>query len=398
MLKAHKFRIYPNKHQKVLLAKHFGTARFIYNWALDLKQKAYQETQENLSRFFIQDMLPAMKKTEEFEWLKEINSQTAQATLIHLDQAFTSFFRKNSQFPNFKSKHKSKDSFEVPQNTKVDFHNKRVMIPKFGKKGIKCHFSKTFDGQIKTSTVSRNSSNQYFISILVEDSKELPEKPEISVDKTIGIDLGIKTFAVTSDGEKFENPKYLKKSEKKLRKAQRSLSHKTKGSNNRNKARVKVARTHQKISNQRTDFLHKLSTKLISENQTICLEDLNVEGMLKNHKLAKSISDASWSEFVRMLEYKAEWYGKNIIRIGRFEPSSKLCTCGVKNDKLTLKDREWTCLSCGETHDRDALGAWNIRTFGLVKNGIPLGQRKYMPVSYGSPLGEAEQESARSLA
>jgi putative transposase len=398
MLKAHKFRIYPNKHQKVLLAKHFGCSRFIYNWALNLKQKAYQNNQENLSKFHLANKLPEMKKDEETSWLKEVNSQTLQASIAHLDKAFTSFFGKNSKFPKFKSKHKSKDSFEVPQNTKVDFKTKRVMIPKFGKKGLRCHFSKEFEGIIKTSTISRNASGQYFISILVEDNIKIPEKTEIDADKTIGIDLGIKTFAVTSDGEKFENPKYLKKSEKKLRKAQRSLSHKTKGSNNRNKARVKVARTHQKISNQRTDFLHKLSTKLISENQTICLEDLNVEGMLKNHKLAKSISDASWSEFVRMLEYKAEWYGKNIIRIGGFEPSSKLCTCGVKNDKLTLKDREWTCLSCGETHDRDALGAWNIRTFGLVKNGIPLGQRKYMPVSYGSPLGEAEQESARSLA
>ena len=398
MLKANKFRIYPNKNQKVLLAKHFGTTRFIYNWGLNLKQKSYQETQENLSRFSMQDMLPAMKKTKEFEWLKEINSQTIQATLIHLDQSFTSFFRKNSQFPKFKSKHHSKASFEVPQNTKVDFNNKRVMIPKFGKKGIRCHFSKKFEGQIKSSTVSRNSSGQYFISILVEDNLELPNKPEINADETIGIDLGIKTFAVTSNGEKFKNPKYLKKSEKKLIKAQRNLSHKTKGSSNRSKARVKVARIHQKISNQRKDFLHKLSTKLISENQTICLEDLNVKGMMQNRKLAKSISDCSWSEFVRMLEYKAEWRGKNIVKIGKFEPSSKLCTCGVKNDNLALKDREWTCSSCGLTHDRDDLGSWNIRTFGLVKMDIPLGQRKYMPVRYGSSLEGTEQESSKSLA
>ena len=166
----------------------------------------------------------------------------------------------------------------------------------------------------------------------------------------------------------------------------------------RNKARLKVARIHQKISNQRKDFLHKLSTKLISENQTICLEDLNIKGMLKNHKLAKSIADCSWHEFNRMLKYKAEWYGKNIIRIGRFEPSSKMCSCGVKNTNLTLKDREWTCNSCGDTHDRDVLASWNIKKFGLIKNKIPLGQRKYMPVRYGSTLVETEQESPKSLA
>lgn len=398
MLKAYKYRIYPNKYQKVLLAKHFGTVRFIYNWALDLKQKKYQETQENLSRYELQDKLPDMKKKEEFEWLKEINSQSIQATLINLDQAFTNFFRKNAQFPKLKSKHHSKDSFEVPQSTKVDFKTNKVFIPKFGKKGMTCKFSRELEGEIRSSTVSRNSSNQYFISILVENNIEIPKKEEIDADKTIGIDLGIKTFAVTSNGEKFENPKHLKKSEKKLKKVQRELSHKVKGSNNRNKARLKVARVHQKISNQRNDFLHKLSTKLIRENQTICLEDLNIKGMMENHKLAKSIADCSWSEFVGMLEYKSEWYGKNIIKIGRFEPSSKLCTCGVKNDNLTLKDREWTCSNCGCTHDRDSLGSWNIRTFGLVKNNIPLGQRKYMPVRYGLALASTEQESPMALA
>jgi len=400
MLKAYKYRIYPNKSQMILLAKHFGSCRFIYNWALDKKQKEYELNQKNLSRFDIQKNIPIMKKTDEYIWLKEINSQSLQASLNHLDIAFTNFFKKRAKFPNFKSRHNNKQSFEIPQYVKVDFEKNKVIVPKFGKKGITCKISRTFEEEVRTCNISKNPAGQYYISILVENQLSLPPKVAIEADTTIGIDMGVKDFAIMSDGQKIDNPKHLAKSAKKLTKAQQRLSKKIKGSNNRAKARIKVARVHNKINNQRKDFLHKLSSKIVSENQTVCLEDLDVKGLLMENEsyTSKAIADCSWSDFMVMLEYKSDWYGKNIIRIGRFEPSSKLCSCGIKNDSLKLSDRIWTCQHCGAVHDRDVLASNNIRLFGLIKENIPLGQRKYTPVRYDSALAESEQESPKSLA
>jgi len=341
-----------------------------------------------------------MKKTDEFSWLSEVSSQSLQSSLTHLDIAFTNFFKKKAKFPKFKSRHNNNQSFEIPQYVKVDFEKNKVIVPKFGKKGIKCKLSRHFNGDIKTCTISRNPSGQFYISILVDNQLSLPPKVAIEADTTIGIDMGVKDFAIMSTGDKISNPKHLAKSAKQLTKAQQKLSKKESGSNNRAKARLKVARVHNKINNQRKDFLHKLSYKIVSENQTVCLEDLDVKGLMEENEsyMSKAIADCSWSDFMTMLEYKSDWYGKNIIRIGRFEPSSKLCSCGVKNNNLKRSDRIWTCQHCGAVHDRDILASNNIRLFGLIKENIPLGQRKYTPVRYDFTVVKSEQESPKSLA
>lgn len=362
--RAYRYRLYPNEEQKVLIAKHLGSCRFIYNYALAKKVKAYQVDGTNLSRFDIQADLPNMKKSDEYCWLKEVNSLSLQASLANLDSAYTKFFREHKGFPNFKSKKDSKQSFSIPQNTKVDFENGRIFIPKF-KSGIKAILHRTFDGIVKTSTITRTSTGKYFISILVEvDEPDVSMKP-ICENKAVGIDLGIKTFAVLSDGTEIPNPKHLKQSLDKVKKLQRSLLHKTKGSKNRDKARRKLALAHEQVTNRRNDFLHKVTSYLVNNYDTICLEDLNVKGMIKNHHLAQSLSDIAIGTFNTLLEYKAKERGVNILRIGRFEPSSKMCTCGYINHNLTLAMREWTCPECGSIHDRDLLAANNIKRFAF---------------------------------
>lgn len=364
--RAYRYRLYPNEEQKVLIAKHLGSCRFIYNYALAKKVKAYQVDGTNLSRFDIQADLPNMKKSDEYCWLKEVNSLSLQASLANLDSAYTKFFREHKGFPNFKSKKDSKQSFSIPQNTKVDFENGRIFIPKF-KSGIKAILHRTFDGIVKTSTITRTSTCKYFISILVEvDEPDVSIKP-ICENKAVGIDLGIKTFAVLSDGTEIPNPRHLKQSLDKVKKLQRSLLHKTKGSKNRDKARRKLALAHEQVTNRRNDFLHKVTSYLVNNYDTICLEDLNVKEMIKNHHLAQSLSDIAIGTFNTLLEYKAKERGVNILRIGRFEPSSKMCTCGYINHNLTLAIREWTCPECGSIHDRDLLAANNIKRFAFRK-------------------------------
>lgn len=362
--RAYKYRLYPNEEQKVLIAKHLGSCRFIYNYALDKKVRAYQTDKTNLSRFDIQADLPNMKKSEEYCWLKEVNSLSLQASLANLDSAYTKFFREHKGFPRFKSKKDSKQSFSIPQNTKVDFENGRVFIPKF-KNGIKAKLHRSFEGIVKSSTISRTATDKYFISILVEvNEPDVPMKP-ICENKAVGIDLGIKTFAVLSDGTEIPNPKYLKQSLDKVKKLQRSLSHKTKGSKNRDKARRKLALVHEQVTNRRNDFLHKVTSYLVRNYDTICLEDLNVKGMVKNHHLAQALEDIAIGAFNTLLEYKAKERGVNILRIGRFEPSSKMCTCGYINHNLKLAMREWICPECGSIHDRDLLAANNIKRFAF---------------------------------
>lgn len=364
--RAYRYRLYPNEEQKVLIAKHLGSCRFIYNYALAKKVKAYQVDGTNLSRFDIQADLPNMKKFDEYCWLKEVNSLSLQASLANLDSAYTKFFHEHKGFPNFKSKKDSKQSFSIPQNTKVDFENGRIFIPKF-KSGIKAILHRTFDGIVKTSTITRTSTGKYFISILVEvDEPDVSMKP-ICENKAVGIDLGIKTFAVLSDGTEIPNPRHLKQSLDKVKKLQCSLLHKTKGSKNRDKARRKLALAHEQVTNRRNDFLHKVTSYLVNNYDTICLEDLNVKGMIKNHHLAQSLSDIAIGIFNTLLEYKAKERGVNILRIGRFEPSSKMCTCGYINHNLTLAIREWTCPECGSIHDRDLLAANNIKRFAFRK-------------------------------
>jgi putative transposase len=360
MLKAYKYRIYPNKEQSVLIAKTFGCVRYIYNQALALKIKSYQETKKSPSCF---TLITGMLIHEKFEhdWLKEVHSQPLQMALRNLDNAFTKFFREKKGFPNFKNKH-GKNSFQYPQGVTVD--KNKIYLPKIGDVNIILH--RKFNGKIKTVSVSRTPTFKYYVSILVDDSKETPLKKKVKEVSTIGIDLGLKSYITDSNGTKTTAPSY---DLKRIDVLNKRLSRTKKGSQNRLKARLILSKQYEKITNQRKDFLHKLSSRLISENQTICIEDLNVKGMMKNHCLAKAIGNASWSEFVTMLTYKSEWYGKNLIQIGRFDPSSKLCSkCGLINENLQLKEREWTC-DCGEKHDRDINTAQNIKSFGLITHG-----------------------------
>ena len=367
MLKAYKYRLYPTKTQEVLLSKHFGCVRYIYNYGLERKIKSYSETKKSVSRFTIQADLPKLKKAETTKWLAEVNSLSLQAALLNLDMAFTRFFREKKGFPKFKSKHDNHQSFQVPQNTEVDYEAKRVYLPKF-KEGIKCIFDRHFKGKIKTSTISRTPTGKYFISILVETEDTIPNKAPIDENKAVGVDLGIKMFATLSDGTEIQNPKYLKKALKRLKRLQRSVSRKKKGSNSRKKAVKLLARQYEKVTNKRKDFLHKTSKYLIDHYDTICLETLSASNMLKNHRLAQALSDISIGTFNAYMNYKAEWCGKNIIRIGRFEPSSKMCSCGHVHRGLKLSDRVWTCPVCGAVNQRDLLAAQNIKKFAFKLN------------------------------
>jgi putative transposase len=358
MFRAFKYRIYPTNSQKELIAKHIGSSRFVYNLALETKNIAYLGSKHNFSPFDLIKQLPELKK--ECPWLKEVNSQSLQQSIQNMDIAFKKFF-KGSGFPKFKSKHKGKQSFSIPQNVIVE--NDLLIIPKF-KEGINIILHREIKGTIKSATISVTPTGKYFVSILVDTNTEIPTKAPITESTTIGIDLGIKNFSITSDGEVFENPKNLRKAQSKLKYVQRKYS-KNKGK----RTKQRLALLHEKVVNKRKDFLHKTSTKLIRENQTICLEDLAVNNMVKNHNLAQAINDVSWSTFVTMLEYKADWYGKNILRIGRFAPSSKTCSCcGNINKELILKDREWTCKRCNSVLDRDVNAAINIKSFALKNN------------------------------
>lgn len=390
---AYKYRVYPKPKQEILFAKHFGCVRFIYNWGLETKIKKYQAEKKSFN-FFETCKLMKQKKSE-LIWLKEVNSQSLQVALKNLDNAFTRFFREKKGFPKFKCKN-NRQSFGCTQNTKIDWHNSTITLPKIGE--IKVIFSRKFEGKVKTCTISKTPTNKYFISILVEIPGGNKPKHKINEKTTIGIDLGIKDFAILSNGTKIANPKYLRSSEKRLKCLQRRASRKVKGSENRRKANLKVAKVHENITNKRMDFLHKVSTKLIRENQTICLETLNVSGMLKNHCLAKSISDASWSKLNELLKYKADWYGCNLVFIGRFEPSSKTCSvCGTIKKDLTLKDRTWICSSCGTEHDRDVNAAINIKKMGLQKQNLISPTGCGVELLESLPLGRAVKEESPLL-
>ena len=357
MLKAYKYRIYPTSEQKLYLAKTFGCTRFIYNQMLADRIKSYQENKD-LDIKAIKYPTPAQYK-KEYEWLKEVDSLALANAQMNLDKAYKNFFRdKSVGFPKFKSKKTNRFSYTTNnQNGTISIEENFVKIPKLKSK-IKIVLHRQFKGLIKSATISKTPSNQYYISILVDtENIQLPKN-----DNKIGIDLGIKEFAICSNGDRFDNPKNLRKFEKKLSKLQKDLSRKQKGSNNRYKARLKVAKLHQKIANQRKDFLQKLSTKIISENQVIVLEDLKIKNMLQNHKLAKAISEVSWAKFRTMLEYKASWYGRKVIIAPSNYASSQLCSkCGYKNsDVKNLELRKWTCPQCGKKHDRDINASINL--------------------------------------
>lgn len=368
MIRGYKYQLDLNEKQKEFFEKSFGCARYVYNRALSRRIEVYEKTKEKLSCTDLIKEMTFWKKEEERIWLNEIANVSLQQSIRNMDSAFTKFFRQKTGFPEFKKKG-HRDSCKFISCVHFDFEKQKVKIPIIGLCNFFC--DRGWIGKQGTTTVSKNAAGKYFISVLVDTQEELPKKPKIDEWESVGIDLGIKEFATLSSGEMIANPKYLEKSEKRLKVLQRRLSKKQKGSNRRNKAKLAVAKYHYKVANQRKDFLHKLSTKIIRENQTIVLEDLNVEGMMKNHKLAKAIGSVSWSEFTRQLEYKANWYGKNIIYIGRFEPSSKLCSnCGWKNIELKLSDRVWQCKECGIDHDRDVNAAINIKKFGLIPQNL----------------------------
>lgn len=360
--KSYKIRLYPNKEQKILLEKHFGCARFVYNHFLNVRNVEYKTNKVNMSYYDTANDLSVLKKNGEFTFLNEVNSQSLQWSLRFLDIAFRNFFRGQTKFPNFKKK-SNNQSFKVPVNSTFKLKNNKIIIPKF-KEGINFRGKLVLDNLVKFNSVnvSKTPSGKYYATL----QGEFNYNPLEQNDNQIGVDLGIKEFLITNNGIKIGNPKYLKKSLKKLKYEQKQLSKKNKGSNNRNKQRILVSLIHEKITNKRMDFLHKLSQKIINENQVICLENLSVKNMIKNHKLAQSISDASWSKFLDMLKYKSEWNDRQLVQIDRFYPSTKSCSeCHYINDNLTLKDRKWVCPSCGTNHHRDINAAKNILIQGI---------------------------------
>lgn len=361
--KAYKFRIYPNNTQEEQIQKTFGCCRFVFNYYLAKRKEIYGKEKRTFSYYDCAKDLTSLKK--ELTWLKEADSKALQSSLKDLDDAYKNFFRRvkngeKSGYPKFKSKKNNKKSYKTKIGIKI--FDDKIQLPKLGL--VKCKISKQVEGRIISAFVSQNPSGKYFVSVYVTDYE--PEK----LDKTgsvVGIDLGIKEFAITSDGMKYGNPKFLNKSQKKLVRLQRQLSRKSSGSKRREKARIKVARNHEKVYNQRLDFLHKLSTDLVRTYDVIAIEDLAPSNMVKNRKLAKSISDVSWGEFRRQLEYKANWHGKTVVKIDRFYPSSQLCSnCGAKwAGTKDLSIRSWTCPECGTEHDRDVNAAINILNEGL---------------------------------
>lgn len=360
--RAYKFRFYPTDQQEEILAKTFGCARFAYNYMLRQRTDAWYQRQDRIDYHKTSAMLTALKKTPEYIWLNEVSSVPVQQSLRHLQVAFSNFFAKRAKYPNFKRKDGTQSAEYTTSAFKWD--GKKLSIARMNAP-LNIRFSRTIPkiAKVTTVTVSKDPANRYFVSMLCTD--EVRSKSEAA--GKVGIDLGLTHFSILSTGEKVASPNTFRRNETRLAKLQRRLARKQKGSANRRKARLKVARLHAKIADSRRDFLHKLSTRLINENQVIAIESLSVSNMQKNRCLSKSISDASWSEFVRQLEYKAHWYGRTLIGIDKWYPSSKRCSdCGHTVPKMALSVRQWICPECGSIHDRDINAARNVLAAGLA--------------------------------
>lgn len=390
MLKGMKYRLYPTREQEALLAKSFGCARYAYNWAIDVRSQAYAQGRKTPSRFDLNKLMTAEKR--ERPWLSDVSDWVLKEAISHACSAYENFFAKRAAFPRFKSRRDSVQSATWRRPT-VKGKN-HVFVPKLGVLRFREH--RPLEGEIKTVTVSRHASGRYYVCFQVDDGKECAPKPR-HAESAVGIDVGIESFCTLSTGEKVANPRLRESSQKRIAKLQRRLARQRRGSNRYRKTKRRLAREHEKVADERREFLHVLSTRLVNENQVIAVEDLSVKGMLSNHRLAYRIADASWSEFARMLGYKCERHGSHLISCGRFEPSSKMCsTCGKIRKDMPLSVRSWECPECGRRHDRDVNAAVNILNFAVASTVNGRGEKVRLASVEGYPFAEASA-SRRSV-